>query len=171
MTLDQETDKALAYIYSNGKAVYGLDNNYNSNYRQQHILQNMYENNLAFSDKPYIRLKAHGIKIQEGGGWLKYLETQKQIELNKYSPTTINKNINITGNSTNSQINQDSDLRESPFIIAKDANNAPNPNEKRQNAIQTFIGIILNYWFIPVLIGLIILLIEYNSGFFIKSIQ
>ena len=108
MTLDQETDKSLAYIYSNGKAVYGLDNNYNSNYRQEHILQNMYENNLAFSDKPYIRLKAHGIKIQEGGGWLKYLEQQQENIKNQ--PPIVSNNINISGGVIGSQIGQDSEF-------------------------------------------------------------
>ena len=77
-------------------------------------------------------------------------------------------NNNFFGDIKNSQINQESDLRESPFIIANDATNAPNANEKKQNAMQVFIDNILKYWFIPVAIGLIILLIEYKSGFFIK---
>jgi hypothetical protein len=77
-------------------------------------------------------------------------------------------NMTVKGGIKNSVVVQDSDLRGSTFKSSKTVTNDPKENEKRQSTMQILIDIILKYWFIPISIGVIILLIEYKSGFFIK---
>lgn len=77
-------------------------------------------------------------------------------------------NMTVNGGIENSVVVQGSDFCGSTFKSSKTVTNDPKENEKRQSTMQVLIDIILKYWFIPVSIGVIILLIEYKSGFFIK---
>lgn len=85
------------------------------------------------------------------------------------SKKPVTNNMTVKGGIKNSVVVQGSDLRGSTFKSSKTVTNDPKENEKRQSTMQILIDIILKYWFIPVSIGVIILLIEYKSGFFIKS--